>query len=271
MSTPLFRMLGASLGILLALFVLDTGGGLAATVPATSAAENSCVACHQRAETVRAFPPWAQDQFVHWYGAVHGKAGVTCEQCHGGDAAAPGKKQAHRGVHTSREARSPIYYKNVPQTCGKCHAAVLDSFADSHHYQELISDRLAPSCNTCHGFQMDVRAVTPTQLLSRCALCHSQERGTKPAVMGQARAALDAVGEAEAAIQEAQVTLDLAREQGLDTSTAETLLQSARDQFGRTGIQWHSFQLDDFKQDVVRVRAKAEKARALAMHAIVSH
>lgn len=231
--------------------------------------ENSCVECHQKPETVRAFPVWARDQFLHWYGAVHGRAGVACEACHHGDATAPAKVDAHQGMLPSRDPLSPVFYKNVPQTCGKCHEAVYEAFSTSDHYRELVSDRLAPSCNTCHGFQMDMGAVTPTQLVARCTVCHSGERGVKQHVVSQARKALDQIAETQRVLQHARVTVDLALEQGVAPQNLDAMLSKAEQDLQKTGIHWHSFRLEAFDSELAGIRATAEEARAQAMQAIL--
>jgi len=140
---------------------------------AAGQAGNSCVDCHQRAETVTALPAWYQDQFVHWYGSVHGQKGVTCEKCHGVDASHTNKMLAHQSVKSSSDPQSPIYYKNLPETCGACHTTISQQFVQSRHYENLKADRLAPTCTTCHGFQMDVGGVAPLQIVGRCKMCHS--------------------------------------------------------------------------------------------------
>ena len=48
----------------------------------------------------------------------------------------------------------------------------------------------APACTTCHGFEVDMRAATPMQLVKRCALCHTEERGLNPEFQTLAREAL---------------------------------------------------------------------------------
>jgi len=171
--------------LLLALFavimLLATPSVLAASSP-----KNTCVECHSRGETVGAFPSWAQDFFLHWYGAVHGKAGVTCDDCHGGNPAADKKKASHVGVFKSKNPRSMVYYKNLPKTCGTCHKDVAGQFSASHHSKNLVKENLAPSCTTCHGFEMEIEAVNPLQLAGRCSLCHAVGASAKPAAAEQA-------------------------------------------------------------------------------------
>lgn len=232
--------------------------------PITEPLVDSCVVCHRRAETVKAFPVWAQDQFLHWYGAVHGREGVGCSACHGGDPAVADKDVAHRGVLPSSDKASPVYYKNLPETCAACHAQVVKQFSESGHYHELKADRLAPTCTTCHGFQMDMQAVTPLELAGRCTLCHNAERGTKPAVVGQAQAALAHLARTRHAIERAQVAVDLAREQGRTPDEAVRLLDGARLDISRTSEFWHRFRLGAFERELTRIEGVANEAYAQA-------
>ena len=120
-----------TLGLLLAVALLAVTmlgaaptRGLAQYVPlervppvraSATTATNLCVDCHRREETARAFPVWTRDQITHWYGAVHGREGVTCEQCHGGNPRAPVKEDAHEGVLSPRNPQSPLHYTKVAQ------------------------------------------------------------------------------------------------------------------------------------------------------------
>lgn len=214
-------------------------------------ATNLCVDCHRREETARAFPDWARDQIIHWYGAVHGREGVTCEQCHGGNARAADKDEAHEGVISPRNPNSPLHYKKVAGVCGTCHSAVFEQFTHSSHYQVLMADHLAPSCTTCHGFQMDT--VVPEQLIGRCGLCHNERRGNAE-YQAQARAAVDGSAHVAEAIDRAKVAVSLAREQGLDPGVAQALVETAEWRLGKLGQQWHEFEMDGFTRELTAIQ-----------------
>lgn len=248
--------------------VLFMGVGLGAPGAAALGA-NSCVDCHQRPETVAALPAWYQDQFIHWYGSVHGRRGVTCEKCHGGDPDQTGKKLAHQNVKSAGDPRSRIYYKNLPETCGACHEAVYRQFVESRHYRNLKADWLAPTCTTCHGFQMDIRGVVPLQVVGRCQMCHGQVRGVKPEIGKLARQSAEGIAEAEHAIRSAQLLLELAGEQGRKSREAEELLRTAQDRLRKTGELWHNFQLGAFRQELGEIQKMAEKAAAGAKQAMM--
>jgi hypothetical protein len=232
----------------------------AASAPAFGA--NSCVDCHQLPETAAAFPAWRQDQFAHWYGSVHGRKGVTCEKCHGGNPARGSKWLAHWGVREAMDPRSPTHYKNVPETCGTCHVSVYQRFTGTPHYKNLKADRLAPTCTTCHGFEMDVASVAPLQIARNCAMCHNADQRAKPEVASAAQQAVEGVAAAEDAIRRAQVAVDLAKQRGAEPAQAEKLLSTARNRLQATGELWHSFRLSDFKQQLAGIEELALAAAA---------
>lgn len=241
-----------------------SGGGAKAAPDA-----NRCVECHQRAETVKALPSWYQDQFVHWYGSVHGKAGVTCERCHEGTPAQPDKKRAHEGVRPAGDPKSPIYYQNLPETCGACHKKAYQHFTQTRHYTNLKADRLAPTCTTCHGFQMDIRGISLPHLVGRCTLCHNPKQGVKPEVADQAREAFEGIVHAEEEIEKTDGVIDFAREKGGQTKEAEKLLSQARDRLRRTGDLWHDFRLGAFKQELREIEAMVKAAHEGAVQGIL--
>ena len=225
---------------------------------------NSCVECHQLPETAAAFPAWRHDQFAHWYGSVHGRKGVTCDKCHGGNPARGSKWLAHWGVREAIDPRSPTHYKNVPETCGTCHVSVYRRFAATAHYKNLKADRLAPTCTTCHGFEMDVGAVAPLQMARNCAMCHNPDQGAKPEVASAAQHAVEGVTAAKDAIRRAQVAIDLAKQRGSEPAQAEKLLSTARERLQGTGELWHSFRLADFEQQLTEIEELAVAAAAVA-------
>lgn len=244
------------------------GGSLAAAGTAAWGG-NSCIECHQRADTVSALPAWYQDQFVHWYGSVHGRKGVACDKCHGGEPSHADKEPAHRGVKSSRDPQSPIYYKNLPETCGKCHQAVYQQFVRSRHYENLKADRLAPTCTTCHGFQMDIGGVAPHQIVGRCTICHNPQQGVKPEVGNLARQTVEEIVQAEHAVQTAQTAVEFAREQGFEPKGAEELLRTARERLRKTAELWHNFRLAAFRQELREIQAVAGEASAAAKRGVL--
>ncbi|MGA2888342.1 MAG: cytochrome b/b6 domain-containing protein [Terracidiphilus sp.] len=118
--------------------------------------------------------------FVSYQQSVHGlaiekgsKKAAVCTDCHG----------AHE-ILPANDAKSPIYKFNVPVTCGKCHAAVEETFIQSIHGQALArGNGLAPVCTDCHGIHSIKAHIDPTSSVSEqniarttCAHCHEGVR-----------------------------------------------------------------------------------------------
>ena len=118
--------------------------------------------------------------FISYQESVHGHAtengstkAAVCTDCHG----------SHQILPASN-ASSPIYKFNVPATCGKCHAAIADTFAQSIHGQAIArGNGSAPVCTDCHGIHsikahLDPNSPVSEQNVSRdtCARCHEGVR-----------------------------------------------------------------------------------------------
>jgi len=230
--------------------------------------ENSCVQCHRRTDTIRSLPPWRQEQYLHWYGSIHGRKDVTCDKCHGGDATADAQDDAHEGVAPASDVKSRVYYKNLPQTCGSCHEEVETDFMQSRHFEKLASDQLAPSCTTCHGFQMAIGAVDPQQLVERCAICHNEDGGEHPEVAERTRRILDRIDEVKSRLQRTQTVFGVARDIGVPLKKSAVALIVARHELEKTGKLWHRFDLDAFEREIDGVRTAAEKAYQTALKEI---
>jgi len=118
--------------------------------------------------------------FVSYQQSVHGlaiekgsKKAAVCTDCHG----------AHE-ILPANDAKSPIYKFNVPATCGKCHGAIQQTFAESIHGQAIArGNGLAPVCTDCHGIHTIKAHIDPNSSVSEqniarttCARCHEGVR-----------------------------------------------------------------------------------------------
>lgn len=145
-----------------------------ALAPAPNLPNNSCADCHRKL----LFATESQRQFIEirikhlesgiscsivchedklnkstastyamWSISTHALFDVTCEKCHGGNASAVLKKDAHLNLSTISIARA-----NTPEMCGKCHESELAEFKSSQHFKKLESGQEgpAPACITCH-------------------------------------------------------------------------------------------------------------------------
>lgn len=141
-----------------------------------------CGRCHSDPSYMKRFnPALPVDQEAKYLTSMHGrklKTGDTkvaaCTSCH----------PAH-SIRPAKDPTSSVYAKNVPHTCGRCHADEklmarynlpadqIDKYSRSVHGKALLEkgDTGAPACNTCHG---NHGAVPPgvENIGHICGMCH---------------------------------------------------------------------------------------------------
>ena len=165
----------------------DCHGSAHETVTSTEASSpvnhtnipKTCGRCHGQKFLMDSNGQSAQ-AFYSYQESVHGRAvengsqkAAVCTDCHGS-----------HDIMPANEAQSPIYKFNVPNTCGKCHTDVADTFAASIHGQAVArGNMMAPVCTDCHGIHSIKAHGNPNspvaeQNLSRdtCAPCHEGVR-----------------------------------------------------------------------------------------------
>jgi cytochrome b subunit of formate dehydrogenase len=140
---------------------------------------NTCGRCHGQKFLMESNGESAQP-FLSYQESVHGhatengsKKAAVCTDCHG----------SHQ-ILSASDAQSPIYKFNVPATCGKCHAAIKDTFTQSIHGQAIArGNGLAPVCTDCHGIHSIKAHIDPASPVSEqnvskdtCARCHEGVR-----------------------------------------------------------------------------------------------
>lgn len=146
---------------------------LAAVSPiSVISAENSCISCHEQSEFYAKYPK-LYEYFQLYLESPHKQAGVTCDNCHGGNAAATSERLAHAGVLLMNDEASTLYNQKQPETCGQCHPEKRQQFVQSKHYAALMDHRAAPTCTTCHP-AMSRRPELRTIVLNACRNCHSE-------------------------------------------------------------------------------------------------
>jgi Cytochrome c7 and related cytochrome c len=205
--------------------------------------ENSCVACHSRLPG----SSFVGAKSHSWKGSVHQKHGVTCDKCHKGDPAASGQKEAHAGVFASSDPQSPVYYKNIPSTCGKCHGAEFYKFTQSLHYKRLEAEGKGPECVTCHG-SMVTGILTPDTIAAVCEQCHNTRMGIFPFVPQKAKAVLLLLRESKALL-DANVKLH----HPAGGTEQSRVLNDARSSLHSAVLDWHKFDLDTIIADLQEV------------------
>ncbi len=120
----------------------------------------------------------ARTAVKHYYQTVHGTAmtksglvvSATCNDCHGAHLILP-----------PDSARSTVNRRNIPRTCGACHAGVVAAFDSSSHGQAYFSGEKTPSghaapvCVDCHTSHEIVPASDPVWfrgVVRECGTCH---------------------------------------------------------------------------------------------------
>jgi hypothetical protein len=113
-----------------------------------------------------------RDHLEAWDRSPHARAGIGCEKCHGGNPRTFEGLPAHSSIIDPSDSKSPVNRRNLPATCGTCHAGALAAFQGSRHYELLRSgNRSGPTCSTCHG-EVEGRTLSPKALASECNDCH---------------------------------------------------------------------------------------------------
>ncbi len=131
-----------------------------------------CGDCHkQHKPTAQDSNPTARvgDYLESAHARAVSKAGLltaaTCADCHG----------AH-GVLPSKNPASSVSRVNIPQTCGKCHVGVLETYVTSvHGIKHAESIDKAAVCSDCHTSHQITQATAPSfavDVLNECGHCH---------------------------------------------------------------------------------------------------
>ena len=131
----------------------------------------TCGTCHGNPELAKKYG--LPDVYPLYMDSIHGFAlsadgllvAATCSKCHG----------AH-DILSRKDPKSRIFYKNVPATCGACHAGVEADYLAGAHGTAMIAGRAnAPVCTNCHTShqiaQVDV-ASWQIKTVATCGNCH---------------------------------------------------------------------------------------------------
>ena len=156
---------------------------------ATSSAQpapNSCIKCHSQLADERLSKP--TQLFDH---DIHKEKGLTCTDCHGGDATQDDKKLAKDPAKGYTGKPTPA---QVPAFCGKCHSdanlmkrfnpslrvdQVQEYFTSVHGKRLQGGDMKVATCVSCHGIHGIRPPDDPTSTVyalnvaDTCAQCHA--------------------------------------------------------------------------------------------------
>ena len=174
--------------------------------------ESSCITCHTEMGDDLAKP------VELWQDSIHKQNGISCNNCHGGNPAlqdvdAMGPQEGFVGAPTEEE---------VPQFCGKCHVAVMETYMKSPHW--LTEKTKRPVCTTCHTAHHQQRASLSLINEENCSRCHTYERAKKIKFVMEGT---------EMKINELNKSIEKVKEEGFDTKSLEDALFANRNQFHR--------------------------------------
>lgn len=259
-------------------------------IPQVSASENSCIDCHKtltpfleeqkrfnqiriqhlernvgcslecHEERVRKL---ATANYQQWSESVHALKGITCEACHGGDPKQATKEKAHTNFKNATDPDSPVYYTNVPKTCGKCHSRELTNFENSKHFQMLEALKLAPTCTTCH-VPHTFTVMNPEEFRQSCGNCHSVYKKVAPYdIPLKAEDMLRKVNKLKFNIETARQDIFWAKKNGTDVTQAEAYTDNALKTLGNLAPMWHEFNLTHFEDEIDSANREVKNAQEL--------
>lgn len=217
---------------------------------------NSCITCHEdlTAKNVSV-------NYQRWSDSVHSSYFVTCDACHGGNPNVNSQAEAHSSLKNVTDPQSPIYYKNVPETCGKCHETELSHFKNTMHYQRLRAESSAPSCATCHK-PHSFKVLKASELSPLCSVCHNEkDQATSANVPVDAKRALEMATELQNEIVKSTNSISEAKAKGIDVSLAQNDLDKAIYVMKDVPSLWHSFNLKNFDKQIQTGIDSAKKAQ----------
>jgi hypothetical protein len=264
--------------------------GIFSILPEVNASENSCIDCH------KTLTPFIEEQkhfneiriqhlernvacslechedrirqlatanYQQWSESLHALNGITCDACHGGDPKQATKEKAHVNLRNVTDPESPVYYTNVPKTCGKCHSQELDNFENSTHFKKLESLQLAPTCTTCHH-PHNFTVLNPEDLRNSCGTCHSIYTKVAPYdIPLKAEDMLRKVNKLKFNIEMAKQDIFWAKQNGTDVGQADIYADNALKTLGALAPMWHEFNLTHFEDEINSANMEVNKAEEL--------
>jgi Cytochrome c3 len=127
----------------------------------TAQSDNSCVTCHRQQTDSKVLTIFQT--------STHGRSGIACDRCHGGDPSQAAKTKAHAD-HFIAKFDTPA----TLEMCGRCHRQPLEYFKASRH---VAARPNAPrlDCVECHGVHAIGAYSESFRWTQFCAGCHGLE------------------------------------------------------------------------------------------------
>jgi cytochrome c3-like protein len=125
--------------------------------------DDNCVACHRLQKDT------AGQVVAIFQTSTHGRAGIGCDRCHGGDPSQAEKANAHAGHFTAKPDTA-----GTLEMCGRCHRQPLEFFKASRHVA-VRPNAARLDCVECHGVHAIGAASDSFRWPQFCAGCHGLE------------------------------------------------------------------------------------------------
>lgn len=193
-----------------------------------------CIKCHGK------LPGKFGEPVGLWRGSIHAANGIACNACHGGD-----PKDAANAMSPARGFLGAPRERDIPAFCGRCHVGVLNNYLASLHGKAL--GKGGPTCVTCHGNHLVLKASLDLINEKTCSQCHSFSRAEK-------------IKAAMTGIEQQLLTLDTriaaVKQLGVDTDRLEKGLFAQRNSFHSLS---HTIDLDKVGGESSRIGAELHK------------
>lgn len=224
---------------------------LAPALPAVG--QSRCADCHFANLTAP-----ARDHLQAWDRSAHSRNNIGCEKCHGGDATTFEAFQAHRNILNSANPASPANRRNLPVTCGTCHAGPFVAFQSSRHFALLQEGNLdVPVCTTCHG-PVGARRPSPKTLEAECRRCHGPKgMASQPERAEAARTLYEAVNELRGLLDAAKPLISHITDK-TRRNELEAMYQQTQVPLTEAVQAGHEFVYDNLKERLATARKRTE-------------
>ena len=171
---------------------LCLGFGALVIAPVWAQSKESCINCHASSDFLVTNKK-LYDYFQEWRASLHGQEGISCYDCHGGDAKSTDKEKAHGKAMMPNATASAVNFENVPKTCGSCHDDQLMAYKKSNHFEHLKRENMekrGPNCVTCHG-SLNSKKLNVNTVAEVCEQCHNTKSENHPEIPEKATALLN--------------------------------------------------------------------------------
>ena len=137
----------------------------------------TCGTCHGNPELAKKYG--LPNVYSLYIDSIHGFAltrdgllvAATCTSCHG----------AHK-ILSPKNPHSKVFRKNIPSTCGTCHAGIETKYMEGAHGKALdagVSDApVCTSCHTAHSIESVRTASWQLKTTAKCGSCHENRAAT---------------------------------------------------------------------------------------------